>query len=88
MSKYTEEQLIEAHKWSYGNIDKLDKEQKCGCFYCSRIFPSSEIKEYVDDLPVGTALCPYCSVDSILGENSGFPITKGFLDAMYEYWMC
>ncbi len=24
----------------------------------------------------GTAICPYCDIDSVIGESSGFPITN------------
>ncbi len=34
----------------------------------------------------GTAICPYCRVDSIIGESSKYPITKEFLKMMKEYW--
>lgn len=34
----------------------------------------------------GTAFCPYCSIDSVIGESAGFPLTKEFLDAMHDYW--
>ena len=30
----------------------------------------------------GTALCPFCGIDSIISESSGFPITKEFLEQM------
>ena len=34
----------------------------------------------------GTALCPYCGVDAVLGESAGYPLTKEFLRAMRQYW--
>lgn len=33
-----------------------------------------------------TVLCPYCCADSVIGESSGYPITKEFLKKMNEYW--
>jgi acetone carboxylase gamma subunit len=33
-----------------------------------------------------TALCPYCGIDSVIGDKSGFPITKEFLEKMYQHW--
>ncbi len=32
-----------------------------------------------------TALCPYCCADSVIGESSGYPITREFLRKMKEY---
>lgn len=33
-----------------------------------------------------TAFCPYCGMDAIIGESSGYPITKEFLVKMKERW--
>jgi hypothetical protein len=34
-----------------------------------------------------TALCPKCGIDSVLGSNSGYPVTEiGFLKEMKSYW--
>ena len=54
------------------------------------IFPPSKIITWiVEDNPCdkrGTAICPYCGVDSVIGESSGFPISKEFLQAMRRRW--
>lgn len=77
--------LIKAHQFSANHKEALLKDNKCGCFYCLTIFNPNEIKEWVKDVS-GTAVCPYCGIDSILGESSGFPITKEFLEKMNQYW--
>ncbi|WP_283119197.1 hypothetical protein [Neisseria elongata] len=33
-----------------------------------------------------TAWCPYCGIDSIIGENCGYEITPKLLAAMKDYW--
>jgi len=33
-----------------------------------------------------TAFCPYCGTDSVIGDSSGYPITKEFLEKMKEHW--
>ncbi len=33
-----------------------------------------------------TALCPFCEIDSVIGESCGYPITREFLSGMNEYW--
>ena len=76
--------LKKAHKCSFGNRKNLKQDKICGCFYCGRIFSPSEIHDWVLDKPEGTAECPYCMIDSIIGESSGFPITEEFLKQMYE----
>lgn len=74
-----------AHDCSFENKEQLAKSELCGCFWCCRIFHASEVTDYVSvDEP--TALCPYCSTDSVIGDASGFPITKEFLREMRKRW--
>lgn len=80
-----ENEIIKAHEFSANHKSDLLKDKKCGCFYCLKIFNPNEIKEWIGEIN-GTAICPYCGVDSIIGESSKFPITKEFLKNMKEYW--
>ena len=75
----------QAHDCSIRNKEQLEKSEKCGCFYCGEIFPPSEITDYVSD-GEPTALCPYCHIDSVIGDASGFPITPRFLKDMNKRW--
>ena len=79
------EDYIEAHKHSSDHREQLILDEKCGCFYCLTIFNPKEISEWVEDIR-GTAICPYCWVDAIIGESSGYPITKEFLSKMNNHW--
>ncbi len=74
-----------AHRFSSNNKEQLLKDKKCGCCYCLSIFEPKEITDWLKDSK-GTAVCPYCSVDAVIGESSGYPITKEFLEAMNKYW--
>lgn len=82
--------VIKAHAFSNNHKKQLEKDSLCGCFYCLSTFHPKEIKEWlIDDNPCdkdGTALCPYCGIDSVIGESSGFPITAEFLKKMQDYW--
>ena len=84
--KYSKEQLHAAHKISYANKTRLSVPQKCGCFYCLRFFPSENIDDWSIDKPDWTAICPYCGIDSVIGENDGYPLTEDFLEEMFEEW--
>lgn len=74
-----------AHAYSVDHKPELEKDKVCGCFYCCKIFNPIDIKEWVEDTR-GTALCPYCGIDSVIGESSGFPITEEFLNEMHKRW--
>ena len=77
--------VIAAHKFSMNNRSALMSDNLCGCFYCMRIFSPSEINEWIEDISE-TALCPYCGIDSIIGESSKYPIIEEFLSKMNQYW--
>lgn len=75
----------QAHDGSIRNKELLQKSEKCGCFNCGRIFLPSEITDYVSD-EEPTALCPYCHIDSVIGDAVGVTITPKFLKAMNKRW--
>jgi hypothetical protein len=79
----------DAHAHSANHRLEIEKSDLCGCFYCCAIFKPAEIKEWVDENSEGvgqTAVCPECSIDSVIGSRSGFPITSEFLAEMKRHW--
>ncbi len=76
---------IGAHKFSINNQRMLEKDTVCGCFYCLKIFDPKEITAWLKDTS-GTAVCPYCDTDSIIGAHTGSPITREFLEKMHQHW--
>jgi hypothetical protein len=45
------------------------------------------IAEVIDNIDRGTtAICPFCGIDSIIGDRSGFPIEAAFLQRMRNRW--
>ena len=75
---------IGAHKHSSNHRAELKVSDVCGCFYCLSTFPPNTIVEWIDDEQ--TALCPKCSVDSVIGLASGYLISHEFLKRMHDYW--
>ena len=89
---WTKEDLERAHNFSANNRPELKKDSRCGCFNCLHIYDPAEIKEWIVDpnSPIdhlGTAICPYCKRDTVLGESSGFPIETPFLEAMNNQYI-
>ena len=83
------ERLKAAHKHSIRHRKEVTSSKYCGCFYCGYIFPPVEISHWIDknEKAIGqTALCPKCSIDSVLGDKSGFSISEVFLAEMNKYW--
>ena len=56
---------------------ELVESKHCGCFFCFRTFPVSEIRIWIDKNQ--TALCPRCGIDAVIGTASGFVIDDPFL---------
>ena len=82
---YSSEILEAAHKHSGPNREEVLASAVCGCFYCKATFVPDTIDMWVNDETYAT--CPKCSIDSVVGDRSGFPVTDPvFLGAMHEYW--
>ena len=78
--------VIDAHKYSSNHKTSILKDKRCGCFYCLKIFSPTKISEWIEDEQDETAICPFCGIDSVICESSGYPITEEFLMKMKEYW--
>ncbi len=81
---YSDNDLLAAHTCCTGNKEQLMSDRVCGCFHCLSIYDPKEIHTWIDKGTTG--LCPRCGVDAILGESSGYPITKEFLQKMQRRW--
>ncbi len=83
-----EPDYIRAHEFSIRHRKAILKSDLCGCFYCLAIFKPEKITQWIEE-GTGreqTALCPKCGIDSVIGSDSGFPITEEFLKKMSDYW--
>jgi hypothetical protein len=73
-----------AHKHCIRHRAEVLASELCGCFYCLSVFPPDEIAHWIDDGQ--TALCPHCTIDSVIGSASGYPLTVEFLTRMKQHW--
>lgn len=78
-------QLQLAHDACFRNRAQIERSKQCGCFSCCRIFPASEVTDYVSP-EEPTAICPYCHIDSVIGDASGYPVTEEFMKKMNKRW--
>jgi hypothetical protein len=80
--------IQEAHKHcSFHRSDIMDSVM-CACFYCYEYFIPKEIFQWIHEKNgIGqTALCPFCSIDAVLGDKSGYSLDIVFLKRMHDYW--
>ncbi|MBM7406766.1 hypothetical protein EDF69_002332 [Sphingomonas sp. JUb134] len=84
--EYDPQALDAAHRHSSNHRAELGRSDLCGCFYCQATFTAASIDEGVEH-EGGTALCPQCGVDSVIGSASGYPVgDKYFLGSMHDRW--
>lgn len=76
--------IEKASKYSIYNKKQIENSSICGCYNCLKIFKPDEIKEWIDK--GATAMCPYCGIDSILGDASEYEISKEILEKLNKYW--
>ena len=53
---------------------------------CILVFSVIEVKDWCPDGADATAICPYCAVDSVIPDASGWPLTAEFLAEMRCRW--
>jgi hypothetical protein len=64
----------------YNLRNKLLSSKQCGCFHCLELFPPTEINEWLGpDSDPSDALCPYCGIDSVLGDSEYPELSVEFL---------
>ena len=83
---FSEEVLVQAHGFIRNQREQLNKSHLVGCFHCCQMihpFTINMILQWVND---GTALCPLCGTDSLIGSDAVTPITHEFLRCMNQRW--
>ena len=77
--------FVLAHNHSSKHRAEVEASDMCGCFFCLNMFSPTEIVDWLKEGD-GTALCPRCGIDSVIGSQSGYSITDSFLRKMNRYW--
>jgi len=84
------EKLEATAKWNKQHKTLLGESKNAGCYYCCKIYPASEIKEWIrsfrkKDEDADCALCPNCGIDSVLPDKV-VELSDELLREMYDYW--
>ncbi len=86
MEHWTFEDYMKVSNSAFKNKEIIKKSNKVACYYCLNIYDATHIRDYTDD---NTAICPFCDVDTIIGDATNYPIEdKNFLEHMYWYAFC
>ncbi|MGH1572717.1 cytoplasmic protein [Methylobacterium sp. P31] len=77
--------LRAAHRHSTRHADEVRSSVLCGCVFCLEVFAPDEITGWIAE--DGTALCPWCGIDAVIGGLSSYPTgNTTFLRAMRDEW--
>lgn len=84
------DKIVKAHEHCSNNKTEIKRSKKCGCFYCCDIFDASEVKQFIEADnkcdKLGTAVCPKCGIDSVIGDASGYSVNQQFMQDMHRHW--
>ena len=69
-----------AYKHAAFHRIELLASKACGCFACLKIYTPDVIQQWADKGK--TALCPYCGLNTVIGDASKYPISDEFLFGM------
>jgi hypothetical protein len=75
------QRCIAAKAHSSKHRTEVEASERCGCFFCFRVFAPSSIKAWTEANQ--TALCPHCGMDSVIGSAAPFQIDDRFLRRMH-----
>jgi hypothetical protein len=74
----------QTHKHSAHHEQEILNSSLCICFYCLAFFTPDKIDDWIDSDQ--TAMCPYCGIDAVIGDASGYPISREFLEGINQCW--
>jgi hypothetical protein len=89
---FTVEEMVlieQAYTTAQATCRSLKMAEKCGCFYCLKIFDPRGVNfeilaEKWDDTKPYVVLCPHCGTDTVVVETPIFPVTKEVLDEIHS----
>ncbi len=61
--------MAQVSQLSLANEVAVAAAARCGCYFCTRVFESSMVREWVSDAQGRTAVCPHCGVDAVIAET-------------------
>ncbi len=92
VNRKVRDEVFDAHKHSFKNMEEILSSEICGCFGCLAVMKPVEINWFAEEAKEGdgktlsTAFCPHCNIDTVIGSSSGYPISREFLKEMNNYW--
>ncbi len=73
-------------KKSFKNAFEVLQSQNCGCFYCLKIYPTSEINEnciIAENDGKETVWCSKCGIDAVIPESTEYKLDVSLLKKLH-----
>ena len=84
--KLTDMQSKLYHSHTIRNREEINLSEYCHCICCTKSYPSPIVINFIKDGDGETALCPYCGIDSIIGDSCGLEINQEILTELNKRW--
>jgi hypothetical protein len=81
----TQVQILSASRLSLNNLQQLKDSKWAGCYFCLTIFEASMVTDFTCSTDT-SGICPYCFIDSVLGDMISFKINQENLLQLKQYW--
>jgi len=81
----SEEYIRKAPMYAFKNREAVLQSQVCGCYNCLEVIQVEDIDLWTDDDE--TALCPKCTMDTLLPESLGCPLDTTSLMEIRDHWL-
>lgn len=81
----SEDFIKKAPMSAFKNKQFVETSQTCGCYHCLKVIQTKDIEFWTDDDE--TALCPKCTLDTLIPESTGIPIDQESLVAIKNHWL-
>jgi len=79
--------VIASHKYCTDNFESISLSRYCACIYCKQSFSKEAVIDWIETKTEKTAVCPFCGIDSVIGDSTNAPITdNGFIETMHQHW--
>ena len=79
-----EDFIKKAPMCAFKNKDAILSSKTCGCYNCLNVIQVEDIEFWTDDDE--TALCPKCTLDTLLAESLEIPLDKESLSKIRNHW--